>query len=187
MPPRKPTSDAFENAAEKILDLEGGYSDHPDDSGGKTNYGITEALAREYGYDGSMRDINQVVALDIYRRHFWDWMRLDEVHEVAPVLAEKLFDAGINVGRRQVWRWLQRVLNALNRQEKDYDDISVDGWPGPETLGALEEFIGKRGAEGDGVITKLIDSMQGHHYLTLAESRPKDESFLYGWARQRLQ
>ena len=186
MPPRKPKSNAFEDAIEKILVLEGGYSDHEDDSGGKTNYGITEALAREYGYDQSVRDMKKPVALDIYRRHFWDWMRLDTIHESAPQTAHELFDAGINVGRRQVWRWFQRLLNALNRNERDYVDIKADGWPGPNTLAAFQAFIGKRGKKGDAVLAKGIDSLQGHHYITLAESRPKDEEFLFGWLSKRI-
>ena len=37
-----------------IIFYEGGYSDDPDDPGGKTKYGITERVAREYGYLGSI-------------------------------------------------------------------------------------------------------------------------------------
>ena len=33
-----------------VIYLEGGYTDDPDDPGGKTKYGITERVAREYGY-----------------------------------------------------------------------------------------------------------------------------------------
>ena len=38
-----------------VLDTEAGYVDNPDDSGGKTKYGITEEMARFYGYEGDMR------------------------------------------------------------------------------------------------------------------------------------
>lgn len=186
MPPRKPASSAFEDAVEEVLDVEGGFSDHEDDSGGKTNWGVTETLAREYGYTGSIEDMNQTVALDIYRRHFWDWMRLDKVHNVAPRTARELFDAGVNIGRRRVWEWFQMTLNALNRNERDYEDIAVDGWPGPKTLNALYSFIEKRGESGDRVLSRAIDSLQGHHYITLAESKPSQQSFLFGWLNQRV-
>lgn len=44
----------FEEALKHTLGIEGEYSDHPSDSGGKTRYGITEAKARAWGYDGPM-------------------------------------------------------------------------------------------------------------------------------------
>jgi lysozyme family protein len=36
----------FKQAFEKTLKFEGGYANDPDDHGGKTMYGITEAVAR---------------------------------------------------------------------------------------------------------------------------------------------
>ena len=38
-----------------LLIVEGNYSDHPADKGGKTMYGIIESEARKYGYRGEMR------------------------------------------------------------------------------------------------------------------------------------
>lgn len=176
----------FEVALNEVLNVEGRWSDHRDDSGGKTKFGIIEPLAREYGYEGEMKDMPQEKAKEIYYKHFWEWMSLDQVYDVAPRAAKELFEAGVNIGRRQVWRWLQRSLNVLNRQETDYEDVSVDGIPGPETRNALRSFIRFRGENGDKVLSRAIDSMQGHHYITLAESRPKDESFVMGWLLQRV-
>jgi lysozyme family protein len=39
-----------------LIAREGRYSDHPFDRGGPTNWGITEAVARDNGYMGKMRD-----------------------------------------------------------------------------------------------------------------------------------
>ena len=39
----------FDNAFSLLLGHEGGFSDHPADPGGKTRYGVTEAVAREAG------------------------------------------------------------------------------------------------------------------------------------------
>jgi hypothetical protein len=47
----------FLTAFDKLLKHEGDYSDHKDDPGGKTRYGITEAVAREVGYRGDMREL----------------------------------------------------------------------------------------------------------------------------------
>lgn len=38
---------------------EGGYVNHPSDPGGATNHGITQAVAREKGYEGDMRDLKR--------------------------------------------------------------------------------------------------------------------------------
>jgi len=38
----------------QIIDVEGGYVNDPSGSGGETNFGITEAVARAYGYAGAM-------------------------------------------------------------------------------------------------------------------------------------
>ncbi len=47
----------FETAFALLLGHEGEFSDHPDDPGGKTRYGVTEAVARETGYKGDMREL----------------------------------------------------------------------------------------------------------------------------------
>jgi lysozyme family protein len=39
---------------EALIGKEGGFSNHPVDKGGPTMYGITEQVARAFGYDGLM-------------------------------------------------------------------------------------------------------------------------------------
>jgi lysozyme family protein len=82
--------------------------------------------------------------------------------------------------------FLQRALNALNRNGTDYPDIAVDHLIGPNTLGALEAFLVKRGQPAEDVLTKAIDALQGAHYVRLAEARPAQEAFLYGWIKNRI-
>lgn len=48
-----------------ILGKEGGYVDHPNDKGGPTNWGITQATARAHGYTGDMRNLTREQALAI--------------------------------------------------------------------------------------------------------------------------
>ena len=49
-----------------VAPVEGGYADDPADLGGKTNLGITEAVARRHGYTGDMRDLTDSLAYHIY-------------------------------------------------------------------------------------------------------------------------
>ncbi len=82
--------------------------------------------------------------------------------------------------------FLQRALNALNRGGRDYADIAVDRRIGPRTLAALRGLLDRRGRAGEAVLLKAIEALQGERYLALAERRPTNEAFLYGWLANRL-
>jgi lysozyme family protein len=82
--------------------------------------------------------------------------------------------------------FLQRALNALNRSQQDYPDIAVDRRIGPGTINALKRFLADRGAAGEKVLLKAMEALQGERYLSLAEQRPANEAFLYGWLASRL-
>lgn len=177
----------FQQALDRLLYVEGGYSDHPADSGGRTRWGVTEALARRYGYRGSMRTYPREAAEEVYYEHFWRPMHLDEVAQIAgEELAYELFEAAVNLGRSRPARWLQRLLNVLNLRGTLYPDLREDGLVGPNTLGALQAFVRRRGPEGVTVLQKGLDALQGTFYIELAERRQKDEAFIYGWLRTRI-
>lgn len=171
---------------EEVIAREGGYSNHPADRGGATRWGITEAVARQHGFTGEMRVFPRGEAVAIYRRIYWLRPRFAEVAERAPALAAELFDTGINMGTGVAARFLQRALNALNRSTKDYPDMAVDGAIGAATLTALGAFLDQRGPAGEIVLIKAVEALQGERYLALAESRPANEAFLYGWLANRI-
>lgn len=166
------------------LESEGLFSDDAADSGGATMYGITESVARKNGYDGDMRDLPLEKAKEIYHREYWVKPGFDRVAEHDVELAQELFDAGVNVGTGLASKWLQRSLSVLNSQEKHYDNLVQDGRIGPKTLEALSMYLHHRGTAG--VLIKAIDTLQGYHYISLAEKRWKDERFVYGWLNRRV-
>ncbi len=171
---------------EAVIDREGGFSDHPADRGGATRWGITEAVARAYGYRGEMRAFPRGSAAAIYRRIYWLRPGFDRVAKLSPSVAAELFDTGVNMGPAVAVSFLQRALNALNRSASDYPDIV----PGPRiddaTLGSLSDFLGRRKPSGETVLIKALEALQGERYLDLAERRPANEAFLYGWLANRL-
>ena len=172
---------------EALIEREGGYVDHPADRGGPTCFGITEAVARAHGYGGAMRDLPQREAVAIYRRLYWLRPRFDQVAIQAPRLAAELFDTGANMGPAVAATFLQRALTALNRSGRDYPDLVPDGRIGASTLGALDAFLKMRGKAGaETVLLRAIEALQGERYLRLAERRPANEAFLYGWLANRL-
>lgn len=162
-----------------VLGIEGGWSEDARDSGGRTNYGITDAVARSHGFD--VRRITKEQAISIYITDYWEPLCLDVIAEVCPVVAERLFDIGVNMGCGRAAEWMQRILNALNQNGRLWPDIAVDGALGDETLGAFNAYIGARGTNGCAVLVDYLRAMQGHFYIDLAERRPKDEAFVYGW------
>jgi lysozyme family protein len=171
---------------EEVIAREGGYSNHPADRGGPTRWGITQAVAGQHGFTGDMRVFPREEAKAIYRRIYWLRPRIADVAERAPALAAELFDTGINMGPAVAARFLQRALNALNRNAKDYPDMRVDGAIGGITLAALTAFLDHRGPAGETVLIKAVEALQGERYLTLAERRPANEAFLYGWLANRI-
>ncbi|TPG19954.1 hypothetical protein EAH87_09025 [Sphingomonas koreensis] len=169
-----------------VIAREGDYVADPADPGGVTRFGITEAVARQQGYAGDMRALPRSEAAAIYRGLYWVRPGFDQVAVRAPDLAAELFDTGVNMGPAVGAGFLQRALNALNRGASDYPDVVVDGQIGPKTLAALDGFLVRRGAAGETVLTKAIDALQGARYVSLAETRPADEAFLYGWLANRV-
>jgi lysozyme family protein len=175
----------IEALIDAVIDREGGYFHHPADRGGATRWGITEAVARAEGYVGDMRLFTRPAAAALYRRLYWYRPGFDRVAARAPALAGELFDTGVNMGPPVAASFLQRALNALNRGATDYPDIVVDGRIGAATLGALDRFLATRPAGGE-VLVKAVEALQGERYLSLAERRPANEAFLYGWLANRL-
>jgi lysozyme family protein len=169
-----------------LIEREGGYVNHPADRGGPTNYGITEAVARAHGYSGPMRGLPREEAAAIYKRLYWLRPRFDQVAKRSERIAEELFDTGVNMGPAVATTFLQRALSALNRERKDYPDLVPDGRIGPATLGALDSFLESRRPGGESVLLRALDALQGERYIRLAERRPANEAFLYGWLANRL-
>jgi lysozyme family protein len=169
-----------------VIGREGGYSNHPADRGGATRWGVTEAVARAHGYRGDMRSFPREEAVRIYQRIYWERPGFDRVSAIAPKIAAELFDTGVNMGPGVAVSFLQRALNALNRGASDYADITSGVRIDEPTIAALGAYLAKRAPHGENVLLKAIEALQGERYLALAERRPANEAFLYGWLTNRL-
>lgn len=118
----------FEQSFNQLMRFEGGFSDHPQDTGGPTNYGITEHVARAHGYIGDMRDMPIESAKKIYQRLYWDACRCDDL---PAEVRYDVFDAAVNSGPAQSIKWLQRALG-----------VPDDGVMGRVTIAAANEAKG---------------------------------------------
>nr|EKX0438345.1 hypothetical protein [Acinetobacter baumannii] len=177
----------MEQYLDELIKREGGYVNNPADRGGATKYGITEAVARVNGWKGPMRDLPLDLAKQIYKQQYWINPRFDQVNTLSPLIAEELLDTGVNCGVAFAKPLLQRALNLLNNQGKGgWPDLAVDGIYGSATLGALKIFFAKRGKDGEKVMLKVLNIMQGQRYIEICERNPTQEQFFYGWISNRI-
>lgn len=172
--------------------IEAGYVNHQADRGKETKHGITYVTANEnkaelvqrFGWNGQVKDLTHEMAFWIYDTKWWQKLKCDELLAIHPFIADRVFDFGINGGRSIGAKTLQRVLNACNRQAKDYGDISADGGIGRLTLDALRSYVKTRGREGIEVLIQYQLALQGAHYITLAEKDSSQEAFVNGWGKR---
>ena len=70
-----------------VMKWEGGYVDDPDDSGGRTKYGVTERTWWLYGGRKDIADITQDDAKRVMKKLFWDKCKRNRfvLHAVAKV------------------------------------------------------------------------------------------------------
>lgn len=125
-----------------VLQFEGGYSNHPKDPGGPTNYGITIADARKYWKaNATAADVKAMplsVAKDIYAKRYW-----------APVCGDLLpvgldictFDSAVNsgVGRANLW-----LGYAIGSPAKDYPTLAKQASTVTDIPKSVKSFCGKR-------------------------------------------
>jgi lysozyme family protein len=176
----------FEKFIDDIIAKEKGYVDHPSDKGGPTNYGITQAVARVNGFDGPMIEMPLAFARAVYRKRYIAGPKFDKVAEINAPIGSELMDTGVNMGTHRAGEFLQRCLNVFNLQGSRYADVFVDGNIGPVTLGCLKAFLRWRGADGETVLCRALNSQQGVKYIEFAENNPSQEDFVYGWFLHRV-
>lgn len=176
----------FDEAVKRTLIVEGEFSNDPKDSGGATKWGISERVARAFGYKGPMSELPRSVAVAIYKTGYWDVLKLSGVAFFYPEVAYELFESSVNSGPEVVAVWMQEVLNAMNVEGTFYPDLKVDGLVGPKTLTALRMYHGRRGRDGGIVLLASFNALQGVRYLNIVKAFPKNERFLYGWILNRV-
>lgn len=113
---------SFDDAFDALIGNEGGYSNNPADPGGETMWGVTQRVARAYGYAGAMRDLPRDTAKAIAKKLYWDPLQLDELDAR---VAFQVFDANYNGGHPVIW--MQGASGA-----------KVDGLIGPATIAAVQ-------------------------------------------------
>jgi lysozyme family protein len=181
----------FEEAYEKTMGYEGGYVFDPKDRGGETYKGIARRSHPSWegwpfidrvkkGKDWQKNygpDLEGLVQ-KFYRAYYWDRVLGDHIPSQA--VANELFDTAVNLGVERAGTFLQKSLNALNRNQdrRLYPDLVEDGMAGKKTLDALTMYLT---VDSVAFLLTLMNVFQGHHYTEVMRKSPDQEKFARGW------
>ena len=146
---------AFRDILAFTLKWEAGFSNHPDDPGGRTDKGIAEASHPQAWADGK---ITMDEARAIYKKDYWQPIRGDDL---SPLTASVLFDFKVMSGAAV------KILQILV-------GTPSDGVIGPATINAVERYADKLMAEA------LLEKRRSY-YITLAKKNPSLRVFSKGW------
>lgn len=148
----------------KTLRYEGGYSNHPSDPGGPTNWGITIHDARAYWKrDATAADVKAMplgVAKEIYRTKYWGKMNCDADPAGVDLCT---FDSGVNsgVGRGVKWRSAAAGLSPVAAVKK-MCAIRLSFLHGLRTWGVFGKGWGSRVADVEATGVKMALQAAGH-------------------------
>ena len=160
------------------------FTNHPCDPGGATKFGITQWRYTTAGYFGSVKKCTAEEAEAIYKKYYWNRLNLDLVNDFFICLI--LFDIVVNGGKPV--KWLQRTLNVLNRNGKDFPDLKVDGKLGPNTAKILHKALKKKrgSVEVKNLIYEAVMALRTVYYIDISEKNPNLEAFTAGWISKRI-
>ncbi|HWU72926.1 MAG TPA: glycosyl hydrolase 108 family protein [Sphingomonas sp.] len=173
-----------------VYALEGGYVNDARDPGGATRYGVTEQVARDYGYRGDMRRFPRhcdgpaaVCADAVYVRSYIAAPGYMPLVEIEPAVASELIDTAVNMGPRRPNRWYRQTMNVLGGARLPDSTGSL----GPADVAAYRMLQAKLGVVPACMATlDALDGRQAAEYRRLAIANPRLRAFLRGWLRNRI-
>lgn len=159
-----------------VFHWEGGYSDDPDDDGGRTNMGITQsvlnsAYTAKIVSHNDVRRLTKAEATIIYQAKYWnpyDWGRYGEPADMI------LFDITVNNGPGNMAKLAQRACVSLGQ------NIVIDGKWGPKTRAALYTLAWSKGA----ALSKMLLTKRLNFYDAIVMSKPSKRKYLGGWSNR---
>ena len=157
----------FERALAVILQHEGGYVNHPDDPGGRTNLGVTqrvwEAWTGQRATEAAMRALTPPVVAPLYEQNYW---QASGANQLPAGLALCVFDFAVNAGAGRAVEILQEVVGA-----------TPDRVFGPQTLAEVLKDVRD---VGEAEIIRQYQAARERYYRT----RKKFPIFGKGWLRR---
>jgi lysozyme family protein len=163
----------LDDALEYLLAEEGGWSNHPADTGGATMFGVTQGTYDAYRLAKSLkkqtvRNITQAEAREIYDVNYW---RAAGCDRLPWPISYMTFDAAVNSGPSRAVRWTQEGLGQKS-----------DGKIGPLSIEAANQAVDR----GQGSLLLAIVDKRAEFLARLVQSKTSQSVFLLGWWRRTL-
>ena len=116
----------WDEALKHILKYEGGYVNHKDDPGGRTNLGVTQRVWEDWtgkpATEEDMRGLTVAMVSPLYKKRYWDAVRGDDLPSGVDLC---VFDCAVNAGVGRASKFLQQAVG-----------VTADGQIGPMTVAA---------------------------------------------------
>ena len=166
-------SSNFDLLQSRIFGSEGGISNRPADFGGYTNKGITIATFENYAQSDlglrptleNLRKITNEQATTIYKNHFWNSIKADEINSLS--IAYSLFDFHVNAPGHAV-KILQLSVNELG------GNLVVDNKMGAKTIQAINKVEPQQ-------LFDIYKQNRIDYYHEYVHKYPSQKVFLNGW------
>ncbi len=166
--------------------IEGFKSDHPDDVGGLTTYGIAKNYWPQY-YKKWGGPPNRTQAGEFYEAEFWGPMGLEQIHD--PRVAFEMFEQSVNLGIRRASKFAQQAVNLVKQTRRT---LVVDGQIGAKSIVAINR-MGKADTlrflsvlNGVQFMYYLFRTNQTDHVTKLFRTSKRDDqrTFFRGWLKR---
>lgn len=169
---------SFEMALHKTKEYEGDFSNHKDDRGGPTKYGISarfmESVTGEPWDERRISAITKEQAASIYYEHFWLKAKCDQMPDLVD---RKLFDTAVNLGITAAAKILQRAIRSVGSP----DPIKDDGIVGRKTI--IAAGLACQGGDSSALLAAMR-SEQACYYRSIVARNKSQIVFLNGWLRR---
>jgi lysozyme family protein len=110
----------FKKALKFVLKWEGGYSNNPNDLGGATNYGITQATYNQWRYmkDFNLKNIKDIPENEVAEIYYNEYWLRAGCNKMTPKFAVLVFDTAVNMG-------LSRAKEFLKAAEYKHPEVFI--------------------------------------------------------------
>lgn len=157
----------YKEALDFVLLWEGGYVNHPNDKGGATNKGVTQATYNQHRNSNKLpiKSVREITNDEVHQIYYQDYWKASHCNELDRILAIAHFDWSVNHGVHGATQTLQMIT-----------DVTPDGIFGDKSRRALKEMM-----------FSSSDAMMASQYCYLRERWYRSHGigsqqvFLKGW------
>lgn len=140
------------------------YTDHPNDRGGPTKWGITLAAWSEWrGHECTAADVQSITEAQAREFYETEYVLAPRFHHLPEMVRAMVIDCGVNHGTRAASKWVQRAVGA-----------KPDGVIGPKTLEAAN-------ATNPISLHLSVSASRIKLYGKLVTKDPTQAVFAHGW------